>query len=592
VVSARIDRLSPKAKTALRFAAVLGGAVRVRLLEELLGEHSLERELDEVVSAGFVVRPDSAAGSTEGELSFARGLVREVVYDSLSVRAQRDTHARVGRLLASRFFAGREEPPATIAEHLERGGETAGAAAFWLRAGRLALSASDAETAIGAFGRTLGLERELGAAPPTAPSHARRREALAGREEARRLRGDLTSDPGDLDELERLCADSPARLADVAIRRAQRALRQGDYARASDATITAEAHAITAGDDRLRGEALRVRGEILERLGQFDDALAVVGTARDLFRRQHAVTEEMAAMVGQGRIHLMRAHYEAARDAYRPVLALIERTGDPWLERIVKNHVAVIEMCLGNFAAAMQCALRSLELCRRTGDRGREGDALSVAGIVLLEVGLYEQAAGMFADALDLLSRTNSRWSRTDCLIYTAICEQRRGRSGALRMLDEALAEARRIGARYLEANALVTRAGAHLRTGALSAAIADAAAGAAVASEATLVGYEIQGLARHALALCRLGNRTAEAGALVHRALALLDAQKFLEGSEEEVIAACATVLTASGDLARAHALRERGRSSARRKLAALHDPTWRAAYAAIPEIAELLAP
>ncbi|MGH9886523.1 MAG: AarF/UbiB family protein, partial [bacterium] len=46
VVSARIDRLSPKAKTALRFAAVLGGAVRARLLEELLGEHSLERELD------------------------------------------------------------------------------------------------------------------------------------------------------------------------------------------------------------------------------------------------------------------------------------------------------------------------------------------------------------------------------------------------------------------------------------------------------------------------------------------------------------------------------------------------------------------
>ena len=56
------------------------------------------------------------------------GLVREVVYDSLSVRTQRESHARVGRLLASRFFAGREEPPSAIAEHLEQGGETAGAA--------------------------------------------------------------------------------------------------------------------------------------------------------------------------------------------------------------------------------------------------------------------------------------------------------------------------------------------------------------------------------------------------------------------------------------------------------------------------------
>jgi tetratricopeptide (TPR) repeat protein len=563
--------------------------VRARLLEELLGDGSLESELDELVSAGFVVRPDGAAGS-EGELSFARGLVREVVYESLSVRAQRDTHARVGRLLASRFFAGREEPPAAIAEHLERGGEVAGAAAFWLRAGRLALSASDATAAIAAFTRALGLDRELGVAPPTATSKARRREAFAGREEAHRLQGDLGSDPADLDELERLCADEPARLADVAIRRAQRLLRQGDYGRASQATVVAEAHATAAGDDRLRGEALRVRGEILERVGRFDEALTVVGAARDLFHRQHAVADEMAAMVGRGRIHLMRAHYEAARDAYRPVIALIDRTGDPWLERIVKNHVAVIEMCLGNFAAAMRCALRSLELCRRYGDRGREGDALSVAGIVLLEVGLHDQAAAMFADALDILSRTNARWSRADCLIYTGVCEQRRGRTGGLRLLDEAIDEARRIGARYLEANALVARAGAHLRTGALSAAIADASTGAAVAREATLVGYEIQGLARHALALCRLGNRLPEASALVERGLALLDVQNYLEGSEEEVLLACATVLQAAGARDRAAALRERGRASARRKLAALPDPSWRAAYAALPEIAELL--
>ncbi|HEX2691724.1 MAG TPA: protein kinase [Kofleriaceae bacterium] len=591
VVSARVDRLSPKAKTVLRLASVLGGSVRVRLIEELLGEDRVDRELDETIAAGFLMRPDSAAGGAEGELQFTRGLVREVVYESLSPRAQRETHARIGRLLASRFFAGREEPPATIAEHLERGGETAGAAAFWLRAGRLALSASDADAAIAWFSRTLDLERELGGTPPTQTSKARRREALAGREEAHRLQGDLASDPGDLDELDRLCAGDPARLADVALRRAQRMLRLGDYAKASDATVAAEGQAAIAGDDRLRGEALRVRGEILERVGRFDEALAVVGAARELFHRQRAVADEMAAMVGRGRIHLLRAHYEAARDAYRPVLAMIAKTGDPWLERIVTNHVAVIDMCLGNFAAAMQSAQRSLELCRRYGDRGREGDALSVAGTILLEVGLYEQAAAMFTDALDILSRTNARWSRADCLIYTGICEQRRGRTGGLRMLDEALAEARRLGARYLEANALVARSAAHLRAGALSAAIADASSGAAVARQATLVGYEIQGLARHALALSRLGSRTAEAGALVHRALALLDAQKYLEGSEEEVLVACASVLRAAGGTDRAKALRERGRASARRKMAALPDPAWRAAYAAIPEIAELLA-
>ena len=604
VVMARMERLSAGARAALRFASVLGSIVRTRLLEELLGEdwtatrpsgesddlRTPVPELDELVQAGFVVRPQGATGSAEGELQFARGLVREVVYDSLSARARRESHARVGRLLASRFFAGREEPPAAIAEHLERGGELAGAAAFWLRAGRLALTASDADAAVACFSRTLVLDRELGTVPPTATSRVRRRGALAGREEAHRLQGDLGSDPLDLDELQRLCEGEPARLADVAIRRAQRMLRLGDYANASVATVVAEDHATAAGDDRLRGEALRVRGEILERLGRFDEALAVVGAARDLFHRQRAIHDEMAAMIGRGRIHLLRAHYEAARDAYRPVVALIDRTGDPWLERIVTNHVAVIEMCLGNFTQAMASAQRSLELCRRYGDRAREGDGLSVCGIILLEVGLYDRAAATFAEALEILTRTASRWSRADCLIYAGVCDVRRGRAGGLQLLDDALGEARRLGARYLEANVLVARAGAQLRLHALPAAIEDATDGTLVAREATLVGYEIQGLARHALALSRTGNRNAEAGALVHRALALLEQQRYLEGSEEEVLAACVEVLHVAGAGDRAAAVRVRGRASAQRKLNALVDPAWKAAYAAIPEIQQLL--
>jgi serine/threonine protein kinase/tetratricopeptide (TPR) repeat protein len=598
VVLARLERLPVKAKLALRFAAVLGSTVRPRLVEELLGDERTNTgddevgapsELDQLVQAGFLARVTDARGA-EGELVFARGLVREVVYDSLSARAQREAHARIGRLLASRFFAGREEPPAAIAEHLERGGELAGAAAFWLRAGRLALAASDTEAAVACFTRTLAIERELGPTPPTATSRVRRREALGGREEAHRLQGDLASDPLDLDELARLCEGEPARLADVAIRRAQRMLRLGDFASASVATVVAEDHATAAGDPRLCGEALRIRGEILERLGRFDEALACVRTARDLFHRQGAIVDEMAAMVGRGRIHLLRGHYEAARDAYRPVLALIEKTRDPWLERVVANHVAVIEMCLGHFTRAMASAQRSVELCRRYGDRAREGDGLSVIGIILLEVGLYERAGEAFGEALDMLSRTGSRWSRADCLIYAGTCEMRRGRFAGIAMIDEALNEARRLGARYLEANALIARSAAHYVRETIDAAIADAAEGTALAAAATLTSYEVQGLARHALALAKKGGHTAECGALVHRALQLLDEHRYLESSEEEVFAICARVLRTAGADDRAEAVRMQGAVSALRKLEALDDPEWRAAYRAIPEIDELL--
>ncbi len=595
VIAERIERLSARALATLRYAALLGAVVRVRLLEELLGEDELAAAVDELVRAGFLLRAQPAPGRADDDLEFPGALVHEVVEDTLSERALRENHARIGRLLASRFFAGREEPPAVIADHLERGGEPAGAAAFWLRAGRVALAASDAAAAVACFTRTLVLEHELGAAPATTTSRARRREALAGREEAHRLLGDLAADPGDLDQLELLCDGEPARLADLALRRALRLLSWGDHTTATVATRIAEEHALVAGDERLRGEALRIRAEILERLGRFEEALILVDQARDLFHRVGALTDEMAAMIGRGRIHLLRAQYEAARDAYRPVIAMIEKTGDPWLERIATNHMAVIAMCLGEFTAAMASARRSLDLCRRYGDRAREGDALCVAGIVLLEVGLHAQAAATFAEALELLDRTGSRWSRADCLIYAGMCEVRLGpparAAAGLAQLDAALSEARALGARYLEANALITRAGAHSARGDLAAAIEDAREGTLAAQQATLVGYEIQGLARHALALVRIG-RAAEADALAHRALALLEHQPVLEGSEEEVLAACAEVLRATGAHDQATIIRERGRASAQRKLGAMSDAGWRTAYAARPEIRALLGP
>jgi hypothetical protein len=186
-----------------------------------------------------------------------------------------------------------------------------------------------------------------------------------------------------------------------------------------------------------------------------------------------------------------------------------------------------------------------------------------------------------------LFRSTASRWSRADCLIHAGACDVARGRPQGLAQLDEALAEARRLGARYLEASALVARAGAGLASNNLAQAAADAAAATAVAHAATLVGYEIQGLARHALAVARAGG---DGTALAQRALALLDHQRYLEGSEEEVLVACAYVLRAAGAADHARVVVERGRASARHKLDGLVDPMWRTAFQALPEIRELL--
>jgi serine/threonine protein kinase/tetratricopeptide (TPR) repeat protein len=589
VALARVDRLSPAARTAVHYAAVAGGAVRARILEELVGE-ALPAALEELGAEGLLVRADDAAPEDpEGLLAFSRGLLREVIYDGLSTRARRDAHARFGRLLASRFFAGREEPPGVIAEHLEKGGEIAGAAAFWLRAGRLALAAFDAEAAVAHFSKTLALEGGTAIPPTTSAARARRREALAGREEAHRLRGDLATDATDLIELARLAGGDPARLADVESRTAQRHLRAGDLAAAEAAIDRSHEQARLARDERGRGLALRVRGEILERQGRLDDALAAVAEAGAIFRRLGSAHDETLAMIAQGRIHLVRAHYEAARDTYAPVVARVRETGDPWLERIVRNHVAVIQLSLGNFADARRSAERALALCRQLGDRAREGDSLSVCAIIHDEVGLHDHAAELFKDALAVLGATGSKWGKADCLVYAGTCAIRRGLDDGRVLIDEGLALAESLGAKPVVANALLARAAADLAREDLDAALRDADQAARLAQAHAQIAIEIPAEARRAEALRRLG-RPGEAHSLSVRAVALLDRQRYLEGSEEEVLVVHARVLAAIGYAGQAAEVWERARQGVLRKLAMLDLPSWRERFVAIPLHRELL--
>jgi len=553
VILYRVDRLMPEVKVVLQHAAVLGRRCSARLLEELL-DSDLDDAIDELCAEVLLRAAEQVPWDDQlGDLEFAHGVIQEVVYDALSARARRETHAKVGELLMSRYQAGREEPPATIAHHLELGNKKGAAAAYWLRAGRVALAAFDANGAVNAFSKTLTLERELGAKPKSTASAARRREAHLGREKAYGQLGEHDKQARDLERLERLADGNPRRLADVNNRAATRHLRLGDYAAAVAATEKAESAAEKAGDERSRGQALRSRGEAFERQGEYDNAIEVVRRALAIFRRIGAANEETSAMIGIARIHLVRAKYEEAREAYVPILERLEDAGDPWLERIANNHVAVIHLCLGEFEDAMAAAERSVEICRHFGDTAREGDNLSVCGIILSEVGRYEEARDYFTRSLAIHDRTGSRWSRADCLVYAGATEAYLGNyDTALTHLREALGLAKEIGAKYIEANCLVAEAAALLRRSRddadIDRALEAATKATTISRNAKLVGPEIQGLSRQAQAIWKAGYLDA-ALALSTRAVRLLHKHRHLEGTEEEIYFTHYQLLNAAGD-------------------------------------------
>ena len=104
-VEKRLDRLPKAMRDVLAFSAVLGRTFDFEDLEHLVGE--TEEDLDEVVDRllqeGLLEEDRRSRGD---RLTFASGVVREVLYAGLSRRRKRSLHRRHARRLERRF-AGR-----------------------------------------------------------------------------------------------------------------------------------------------------------------------------------------------------------------------------------------------------------------------------------------------------------------------------------------------------------------------------------------------------------------------------------------------------------------------------------------------------
>ena len=599
IVLARVDALPVPVRTALQHAAVAGAVVRSSILEELLGPQT-PTYLGELIEEGILIPSDYAAERGDAsDLRFRHGLIQEVVYSSLSATGRRRAHRELGELLATRADAGRIEPPAQVAHHLESGGRNLAAARFWVASGELALAVFDAEGARKTFTRAIGLIEEAESSE-SKPGRNETSEittlettnktlvrALLGREAAAGVLGDHSAQQTDHQRLRELAVAGPVTMADIESRVARRLLRTGEYANALAAARAAEALARDAGDDRLAAEALLVTGEIHERSGDYVKGLNAVTTATELFRGAGDSDGEMRSLVVRGRNCLTRSAYRAARDAYVPVLERLEREPDPLLERLVRNHLAVIELCSGEFERAMSSAQRAISLCQDLGDRALIGDNLSVCGIVLLALGAFEEASDYLDRALAILEETNSQWSVCDCRLYRGVCSSLQGDlDGGLELINQSIAEARELGARYVLANGLTELAGLHLRResqgrdGQEDARAAEAATREAheVARDAALVGIEILALSRHAEATVRLGN-TMSAVALSTRAVDLLAEQDGIEGSEEEVLYTHCQLLRRTG-AKDAESYLELAKASLIAKLEHLKSDGWRKTF------------
>ena len=116
VIAARIDSLSPKRKTLLQIASVIGSDIPIMLLREVvdLAETELRSLLAELKAAQFLYETPNAASF---QLKFRHALVHEVAYGSLISAKRQMLHARVLRAMEMQNQENPQDLVESLAHH-------------------------------------------------------------------------------------------------------------------------------------------------------------------------------------------------------------------------------------------------------------------------------------------------------------------------------------------------------------------------------------------------------------------------------------------------------------------------------------------
>lgn len=465
VLQARLDRLAAHERDVLQRAAVVGRVFWDRAIAATApgGLPSLEETLRQLEEREFIVRQATSSFSGAQEYAFKHALLREVAYESVLVRRQRDFHGAIAAWLNDQCGDRLDENAGLIASHHELAGETATAARWYSRAAEQARARYAPETAIYYYRQALALTAQV------APSPAERVRLYAGLGET--LRWQARFDEA-LEALEAMRAAAEA-AGDV---KAQiKALEglflthdyQGEHRLALESASTAERLARQAGSPADLAMTLSAKGWSLLFLGEEEQALRL-GHEAQAIAREAGAQRELAysyMLIGGGR--RMRGEFERAAAAIKQALELFRERGDRIWEGLMLYHLGQTARLQGAYAKAVRHYSGSLEVARAAGDHYGAMSALSRMGRIARLQGAYRQAERHYTEAL-ALARKSGNVGREAYLNYSlgelklAQALEKEAGAGA-ELLAEAEALMRRAVREGLQAEQGVTEAAAHV---------------------------------------------------------------------------------------------------------------------------------
>jgi class 3 adenylate cyclase/tetratricopeptide (TPR) repeat protein len=451
VLAARIDGLSPVARTLVREASVVGNRFTYGMLRALSPvdvdeADSVASGLDELMSRG-IVRPVSDGSEAAPQFVFTHALARDVAYAGIPKGERARRHAAVARWAidglqwsaadTDTFVAAQAEQAVALADemNLPRADIAWSAREIGFgaldRLGEAALARDDNMRAEGLLTRAFVL------AADGVPQHAIAR-ALVRRAAARAALHRLEDAEQDLD-LALASTDQRLRATALVVH-GDILRRRGEDDRATRALVTALAAASESGHDRVTGEALR-------QLGMMDFLAARLFSAEERFGQALALAERVGDRRGAGWAlqHLAwsattRGDYGMAEQRLHAAGAVFASLDDDGGLSWCAGTEAFIRLLQGRLSEARDLAQSLLPLGRAIGDTWGVAACLTIDALAAAELGLITAALDEAASAYDIFEELGDTWGQCMASIASAAALRGAGRQRkAIRRLEQAV---------------------------------------------------------------------------------------------------------------------------------------------------------
>jgi class 3 adenylate cyclase/predicted ATPase len=387
VLQARLDSLPAQEKLTLQRASVVGQVFWDALVASIGAEGDRRSGHTDEALVGLAQRQlvyghEGSAFAGVREFSFKHAILHQITYETVLKRERKIYHKQVAEWLASSSEERTDEYASLIADHYERAGEAAQAAAYLKRAAEHAERASAFQEAIIASQRALALLGDEG------PEAERARLALlAGQakfalsdfpaaEEALHEALDLTRIAGD----ERLQAEAVTALGRVAAYR-------GDYAAAEAGLDQAVALARASGDLKATAAALDALGQLAWVQGQPETIVQQAEEALLLYQALGDLPGQARSHIALGNALYLQGELVGYKGHFEECLRLSRASGDWHEEAIALLNLGDAMRLLGDTVTAYEYTNESLRISREIGAQDKIVSALFSLGLLARDAG-------------------------------------------------------------------------------------------------------------------------------------------------------------------------------------------------------------